>query len=429
MKALHASLFLLLLAVTGGLKAQNLVLNPSFETEVTCPGVSLLNSFQNWRDPWVNLIGDTCSTSDSYRVGGGFICGGFMPLGNTAARTGTRIAGIITYSGFAFSGCTPAFTDNWREYAEGQLSSPLVAGQTYCVSIWVKLADNVKWSTNKMGVRMSTGLISYSCNTTGADSHLESKGIIPQMESNTVITDITNWTNLTWNYVATGGEQFITIGNFRNTAATTRGSNNCASINTYAYYYLDDISVTPGTCGVLPVALESFDAQCLDGAVKVDWETDAEATEFEVERSYDAKTWEAVGTVDAATIAGKSVSYFFVDHNPFRGQESRDVAYYRLRQRDENGGFAESPLVKVNACEDAFDFVIYPNPSGGQFHVSGEERISGYRVVDLLGATVAEKTGLDAASVSIDLSNYPPGSYGLTIQSKTGVENRRLIKR
>ncbi len=402
-------------------RAQNLVMNPSFETEVGCPGVSMLSQFANWRDPWVNLIGDTCSTSDSYRVGGGFLCGGTFILGATTARTGTRVAGVITYSGFAFAGCTPIFTDNWREYAEGQLTSPLVAGQTYCISIWIKLASSVKWATNRMGVHMSNSLVTYGCNTTGGDSHLQSKGIIPQVESATVVTNTAGWTNLTWSYLATGGEQFITIGNFRNAAGTTRVDNNCGAINPYGYYYLDDISVTLGACMVLPVELSSFEGQCESNSVALEWETagtDALDSPFAIERSSDSDEWEEIGRVEART--NGSGRYRYVDQSPFSAAKQAGPTFYRLRQTDLNGIHQYSQVLTVKSCNSASEWALFPNPSNGNCLLSGQEDIRSIRITNVVGKTVLLKENINAAEVTLDLHDQAPGVYQVSVVGAQG---------
>lgn len=47
--------------------------------------------------------------------------------------------------------------------------------------------------------------------------------------------------------MASGGEQYFIIGNFKNDANTPLFDNKCSSMNPYAYYYIDDVYVGP--CG------------------------------------------------------------------------------------------------------------------------------------------------------------------------------------
>src|SRR3972149_1459638 len=67
---------------------------------------------------------------------------------------------------------------------------------------------------------------------------------IPQVESLNIITDIKNWTLISGEYIAVGGEKYLTIGNFRNDANTQRDTiNPNAPWWNSAYYYIDDVSV------------------------------------------------------------------------------------------------------------------------------------------------------------------------------------------
>lgn len=231
--------------------AQNLVVNPSFETITTCPlGPSELDKAVPWRDPFQNLLGDTCSTSDVYNSCnpfGGLSVG--VPnniLGSQDARTGEGYAGIIVYEGFVLLGCQPLFGSGWREYLHGSLTQPMAAGETYCVEFHVSLADNVKFASPNIGVYLSATPVNVSCATINGSSVLP---FTPQLEyGGPEVTNTGEWVRLQWNYTATGGERYIVIGNFRDDATTAYTCVNEAAFNPYAYYYIDDVSVEPGAC-------------------------------------------------------------------------------------------------------------------------------------------------------------------------------------
>jgi hypothetical protein len=253
-------LLLLVLLFTGtALFGQNLVINPSFEnTSSNCGnfgGEGFGTDLLDWDNANSNEPGDSCSSPDLFSACN-IIFGTPSPtnmpnslLGFQRSRTGTRHAGIITYApGIAF-GCTAVGSDNYREYIQGHTTTPLVAGQTYCVSMYVSCADNVVWATNNIGVRFTTTQYLRDACANGNNSLIN---LPPQLNYSctTAITDTTsNWVRIQWDYVATGGERWFTIGNFFNNNNTTVAcSNSGASINPYAYYYIDDVSITPSTC-------------------------------------------------------------------------------------------------------------------------------------------------------------------------------------
>ena len=154
----------------GNLSSQNLVLNPSFETISGCPiGPGEFLRANNWND--VNSGADSCSSPDliagcAPQIGG--VNSPNMLIGSQNSRTGANHAGIILYEGVALFGCTPITSSNYREYIEGQLSSPLVAGQTYCVSFYINLAGQAKWGVNSIGVFFSNGLYQHNFCTSGS---------------------------------------------------------------------------------------------------------------------------------------------------------------------------------------------------------------------------------------------------------------------
>lgn len=245
--------FLTVIAFSGN--AQNLVNNPSFENYSSCPtgGVSTLDLAIDWSNPYVNVIGDTCSTSDYYHSCSTF--GGGVPsnvMGNEPAHTGNGYAAIIIYEGIPDlfgNPCNSMGGTGWREYIQNELTAPLIAGEEYCISFWVSLADDVKWASNNFGIYLSPTQVAINCTTVGSASDLSSQGITPQLVySGAPITNSNGWTKLQFNYVATGGEQYMVIGNFFGNSSTNYACANSGAFNPYAYYYIDDVSVINEVC-------------------------------------------------------------------------------------------------------------------------------------------------------------------------------------
>lgn len=238
---------------------QNLVVNPSFEnTSSNCGnlgGEGFGTDLLNWNNANSNVGGDSCSSPDLFSACNTLpFIGGPSPtnmpnsvLGFQRSRTGTRHAGIITYAPGIAAGCNAVGVDNYREYIQGRTSSPLVAGQTYCVSMYVSLGDNVVWATNNIGVRFFNNEYFRDACANGNNSLIN---LVPQLNYTCApITDTVNWVRVQWDYVATGGERYFVIGNFYNNNNTTVGcSNSGASINPYAYYYIDDVSIVANSC-------------------------------------------------------------------------------------------------------------------------------------------------------------------------------------
>lgn len=257
MSSFRFSLPLVALLPAFASQAQNLVVNPSFETVNSCPqGPSELSNATPWRDAHANLVGDTCSTSDLFNSCNPFgALGVGVPaniLGNQSARTGNGYAGIIVYEAFALTGCQVLFGSGWREYLQGSLSAPLVAGQTYCVTFYVSLADGVKFASNNIGVYFSNTVVNVSCASVGGASNLP---FTPQLVySGPDLITTNGWQRLQWDYTAAGGEQYLVIGNYNDDGNTAYTCVNGNAFNPYAYYFVDDVSVLPEPCCEAEVA-------------------------------------------------------------------------------------------------------------------------------------------------------------------------------
>ena len=128
-------IYLLLMFLSLGFltTGQNLVLNPSFETYTGSCGFAGYASLVNWYNPSPPPI-DSCSSPDWYVTCGGtpFNQAPNANFGYQVPHTGNAFAAFILKDNS---------TANYREYVEGKFSTPLVAGQTYCVSFYISLGN------------------------------------------------------------------------------------------------------------------------------------------------------------------------------------------------------------------------------------------------------------------------------------------------
>ena len=222
-------LLILLMLFSFGGYAQNLVPNHSFEVLDSCPDMpGQLNYAQGW---FSNLpMGGSC---DLYHTCAPF---GYTSVptntysGYQIPKTGSGYAGFCTYGGNNLSG-------EFREYIEVELLQALISGKSYCIKAFVSLSDTAEYAANNIGFLFSM------------DSVLSSIGDMmpllynPQFEVSSVITDEVNWTLISGEFVASGGEKFLTIGNFQTNANTTTETVAIPFWNKAAYYLIDDISV------------------------------------------------------------------------------------------------------------------------------------------------------------------------------------------
>ena len=132
-------------------------------------------------------------------------------------------------------------TSNTREYIGVRLNDILYEGFTYCVEFHVSLADSSNYGINKFGAQFSIDSLGFNCPPACILSYQ------PQVknDSSNIVTDKQNWVKISGSFVASGGEQFLTIGNFYDDIETAKHSIKVSNYpnNDYAYYYIDNVSV------------------------------------------------------------------------------------------------------------------------------------------------------------------------------------------
>jgi hypothetical protein len=182
----------------------------------------------------------------------------------------------------------------------------------------------------------------------------------------------------------------------------------------------------PSCSSPLPVALISFTGEKRNATTVLDWSTASEMNnhKFIIERSADYETWEVIGDKEGAGNSHTINTYSFTDETPLSGR-----AYYRLRQVDFDGTVAYSDVVVLHADERK-TLTIAPNPFENEFNIqSNAQGKMEVKIYDVMGRLLYE---INAQSYegSLDLQpTLPSGSYIITIQTETFIEQRKIVKR
>jgi hypothetical protein len=236
---LGLALAALILAGAQGALAQNLVPNGDFESYSGVPTSIASGGEVNLANFWSSPTNATPDYYHALATAASFVSVPVNGLGNQAA-----------HSGSAYVGFHARPVNNYREYVETPLSSPLVAGQTYQVSFYVSLADGARWAVDRIGAYLSVGPV-------GPVNTAAPLPFTPQIAHpiGNYITNKTGWTLITGPYVAAGGEDHLVIGNFADNASTVPLP--VGGPFQFAYYYLDDVSVIP-TCVPPPSGLVAW---------------------------------------------------------------------------------------------------------------------------------------------------------------------------
>lgn len=407
---LYLRIVLLMLASCAGVNIRAQIIgNPDFESYTTCP--SQHSRFVNNVTNWLVSLGAMAGTPDYYNA-----CGYKMP------------DKIVAQSGDGYAGCyaelNNTFTD-YKEYFTCNLSTPLQAGITYTFSFYtghiygstpptfpppttltfVELPDAEQ---GFLGAVFSTAA-PVAANTVGnttprynsiRDDFGSGRVLIPKTNTDVYGPASRNtWVRVTLQYTAVGGEQFMTMGQFRPGGTSLPAGHG-------AYYVFDNFS---SSLQVLPVRLQSFSVKKINNTAHLEWTTASEQNNsgFEVQRSADGESWNTLGFVQSKAANGNSsieLDYEYVDPSPVEGDN-----LYRLKQTDRDGRFVYSNVNRLSF--EGQGLVLHPNPVSSELFIRGLKNVNSLQVFNLQGQVVKSLTVTTSSTMRIDVSSLPAGVY------------------
>lgn len=208
-------------------KTQSLIPNGSFEQYIGCPvSWGQLDSVSHWYKPTYGTTDyyNTCSPQPGIKVPS-------ASSGFQYPKTGNAYAGMLNTFG------------NTREYLAVKLTSTLKENISYTIICWINLANDSKYTVSKADIG-----IYFSKDSIGMPQSFGSQPLplVPQVvagNNTDFITDTLNWTELTFQYEAVGGERFMVFGLFGDDASIT--SMQLHNFGPDVYFYLDDFSMLP----------------------------------------------------------------------------------------------------------------------------------------------------------------------------------------
>jgi outer membrane protein OmpA-like peptidoglycan-associated protein len=228
--SIRVFVFLIFLAGWNQATAQNLVNNGDFESKSYCPGTfnqQSLNTIAGW---WQATDG----TPDYFHT-----CSDKMGVPNNLfgqqhAKDGEGFAGLVTYT---------IDKKNYREYLQTKLTRPLSQGEMVCIEMYISAADYCNYVTDGIGALLSIKK---------AESNLQTELAFNASMSNprlNMLDENQEWQLLSDVYTASGGEEYLTIGNFKSDKELKiiRRTEDFKSkgYGKWSYVYIDNVKVRP----------------------------------------------------------------------------------------------------------------------------------------------------------------------------------------
>ena len=216
-------------------KAQNLVPNPSFEQGVDCVNPYLENAI-----PWCTANSNmgtsayyqSCQTASLFKTPYQY---------NDPCMKSYQ----IPHSGVAYIDIGSFVMSSVQESTVPQvkLIDTLKSGKIYCVTYYVSVWNNAKYTIDKLGALLTP--TPFPCFVAGGPTVAIAGQYTPQVVStpSVAIGDTLNWTEVSGSFTAIGNEAYLAIGDFFTHSQhyiLNKFPTNC---NGLALYYVDEVSV------------------------------------------------------------------------------------------------------------------------------------------------------------------------------------------
>ncbi|MFY0673186.1 MAG: T9SS type A sorting domain-containing protein [Bacteroidia bacterium] len=181
-----------------------------------------------------------------------------------------------------------------------------------------------------------------------------------------------------------------------------------------------------GTGSALPVEFTFFKAQWqTKGEIAIlEWQTAMEEnnSHFEIERSFDATNWDAVGRVEGQGTTFDITDYQYIDNGlPITNNNSPITIYYRLKQIDYNGQFEYSETRTLNFKPETLNSLeLWPNPNSDQW--LNINQIGNFEIISISGTVL--KTAYQTSRIYIE--DLSPGTY--LVRNEKGQMQKLVVR-
>jgi OmpA-OmpF porin, OOP family len=131
-------------------------------------------------------------------------------------------------------------SEDYSEYIQGKLATPLIKGKTYCLRTSVNLCSYSRYAADRLAFYLSSSPVTVS---------IENESTFrPQVIFSDLPFDSKQFTTLCDHFVADGGEQIITVGRFTKPESLTLYKRDNIPVSAFgleksAYYLIDNIEL------------------------------------------------------------------------------------------------------------------------------------------------------------------------------------------
>jgi len=247
---MKVTLFLYLYSISYVLISQNLIYNGDFEMVIDCPDdpANAIGKAKGWSTT------SSFSSPDLFHSCQRGIFGSpdYNFSGKKKSSDGMSFVGFVAISDFNKK------EKDYREYIQGSFIEPLKVDVVYLVSFDISWSSRSTIFCDRLGYLFSGEKISIHAKDEEGSNLRYSTGHVNLLFEEFKDRSFDKWINISFNYKANGGEQFLILGVFKDQLSKKEviahskskyepfyNSDFDVSGFPYAYYYIDNVSVVP----------------------------------------------------------------------------------------------------------------------------------------------------------------------------------------
>lgn len=244
-----------------------------------------------------------------------------------------------------------------------------------------------------------------------------------------------------WNWSTTGGTGCATSipsggdpGNYEPPLPVVAGEQYVICFSNYSSAStsvpLDFFGTATVSCTPLNSELVTFNGKIIQDGIQLNWTTQTEinSSHFNIERSTDGLSFEAIGVIDANGNSNITLDYNFIDENPVEGMN-----YYRLVSVDYDQSSQMSQIIPIDFAPTEMNVDVYPNPSDNNFNIAVQLNTDSpiaIEIFDVAGKKVFMKNVIGETgrnNIEIPANSIAKGFYNLRITNLKS--NSSILKR
>ena len=377
-------------------KGQNLVPNPSFESYTNCFYALLPNAA-----PWCLASSDggqstyynACMSSALFKTPSQYLDACFTSY-------------QVPHSGVAYIDIASYVQSSGQESSIPQvkLIDTLKAGKIYCVTYFVSVWNNAKFTIDKLGALLTP--TPFPCFVAGGPTVSIAGQYTPQVVStpSVAIGDTLNWTEVSGSFTAVGNEAHLAIGDFFTHSQHFILNKYPTNCNGLAYYYVDDVSVE-----VVEIAKTKNDTLIYATDSVIIGNNASEAAVF---------SWQPTTGLSCANCPNPKASPSITTTYTVTKKQCKAITTDVITITVSPVGLTELNITNA--------IILQPNPTNGIITISSRFEMQRIEVINVAGQVLLNESTTDKIH-QLNLTNFAQGIYFIKVNYSNGLNITKKV--